>query len=193
MPTDATGIDVTICRTVTPVEVEICAYDGGIQSRRIRNDEVYTVINVETGAIVDRQTIDGTEPPPCPESVPLAGEITADPLEPEAALQPWLFELLLGSQSASAGGSVARSTINGNNVNARSGPGTGFNPVASLSFGTPVSLIARDASNGWVVVLLPDMTQAWVNVTLIQAASSTSIRSLPEATGEAASVAIPLP
>ena len=54
------------------------------------------------------------------------------------------------------------------NVNVRSGPGTGFQPIGSLPPGAQVAVIGRSGDAGWIQVRLADGREGWVSAPLLQ-------------------------
>lgn len=56
-----------------------------------------------------------------------------------------------------------------------------------------MNLIARNEAGDWVVALLPDMTKAWLYVSLLQVATATDVNALPVVSGPATDVPITLP
>jgi len=78
------------------------------------------------------------------------------------------------------------STVKGNNVNFRSGPGTGYNPITRLPYGASITLVSRLADSSWVGVALVDprkggMVQGWIKTSLVDTAGK-DIQSLPVVT-----------
>ena len=57
-------------------------------------------------------------------------------------------------------------------VNVRSGPGTGFDPVAAVAPGTPVTVTGQDEAGGWYSVRLPDGREGWVAAELLALAGA---------------------
>lgn len=52
-------------------------------------------------------------------------------------------------------------------LNVRTGPGVGYVAFTTISNGTTVNLLARDASATWVKVILRDGRQGWVNASFL--------------------------
>ena len=52
-------------------------------------------------------------------------------------------------------------------VNVRSGPGTGFGPIAVAQPGTAVTIIGQDDAGGWYNVRLPNSVEGWVAAELL--------------------------
>ena len=57
----------------------------------------------------------------------------------------------------------ATGTVNTGMLNVRTGPGVGYPAFTTISNGTTVTLLGRDASATWVKVILRDGRQGWVN------------------------------
>jgi hypothetical protein len=76
------------------------------------------------------------------------------------------------------------STIYGDNVNFRSGPGTGYSPITRLPGGTSITLVGRLADSSWVAVSLADPKKAgavvngWIKTNLVDTRGK-DIQSLP--------------
>jgi uncharacterized protein YraI len=51
-------------------------------------------------------------------------------------------------------------------LNVRSGPSTLYPVIATVPYGTVLTVLGRDATNTWIAVQLPDGTQGWVTRTL---------------------------
>ena len=78
-------------------------------------------------------------------------------------------------------------TIKGDNVNFRSGPGTGYAPITRLPQGAPITLTGRLADSSWVGVALADpkrqgvVVQGWIKTNLVNTTGK-DIQSLPVVT-----------
>lgn len=78
-------------------------------------------------------------------------------------------------------------TIKGDNVNFRSGPGTGYAPITRLPQGAPITLTGRLADSSWVGVALADpkrkgvTVQGWIKTNLVNT-TGIDIKSLPVVT-----------
>lgn len=73
--------------------------------------------------------------------------------------------------------SGAIATVNSGALNVRSGPGIGYNSIATTYSGTVLSLLGRIANNSWVKVRLSNGVEGWVNASLIL--PNVAISSLP--------------
>jgi len=67
--------------------------------------------------------------------------------------------------------------INTGALNVRTGPDVGYPAFTSISNGTTVTLLARNAASTWVKVILRDGRQGWVNASFL--ILNVSINSLP--------------
>jgi uncharacterized protein YraI len=79
--------------------------------------------------------------------------------------------------SGQAIGSVTTSALN-----VRSGPSIAFSRITSITFGTQIALIGRNANGSWLQVRLNNGLVGWVSAAYISTA--TPISSLPVASGE---------
>jgi hypothetical protein len=76
------------------------------------------------------------------------------------------------------------STVNGDNINFRSGPGTYYPPITRLSRGTKILLTGRLSDGSWVAVSLSDpknpgtFVLGWIKTTLVSATPQ-QVQSLP--------------
>lgn len=75
------------------------------------------------------------------------------------------------------------STVKGDNVNFRAGPGTGYTPITRLPYGAGITLVSRLADSSWVGVALVDprkggMVQGWIKTNLVDTVGK-DIKSLP--------------
>ncbi len=75
------------------------------------------------------------------------------------------------------------STVKGDNVNFRAGPGTGYTAITRLPYGASITLVSRLADSSWVGVALVDprrggMVQGWIKTNLVDTAGK-DIKSLP--------------
>ena len=61
----------------------------------------------------------------------------------------------------------ALGTVNTGALNVRTGPDAGYPAFTSVSNGTTVTLLARNASSTWVKVILRDGRQGWVNASFL--------------------------
>ena len=61
----------------------------------------------------------------------------------------------------------ALGTVNTGALNVRTGPSVDFPAFTSISNGTTVTLLARNASSTWVKVILRDGRQGWVNASFL--------------------------
>ena len=71
----------------------------------------------------------------------------------------------------------ALGTVNTGALNVRTGPDVGYPAFTSISNGTTVTLLARNAASTWVKVILRDGRQGWVNASFL--ILNVSINSLP--------------
>jgi uncharacterized protein YraI len=71
----------------------------------------------------------------------------------------------------------ATGTVNTGALNVRTGPGVGYPAFTTLGNGATVRLLGRDATGGWVKVILPDGRQGWVNGSFL--ITSVPVSSLP--------------
>jgi hypothetical protein len=81
-------------------------------------------------------------------------------------------------------------SINTNNAQCRSGPGTNFKVVATYPSGTIVDLLAKDTADGfWIVKDPASADLCWVQVQ--DATPGGSFESLPEVTPQASTASVP--
>lgn len=62
-----------------------------------------------------------------------------------------------------------------NNVNLRSGPGTGYRTVGVFQAGETALADGRDSTGDWLRVILPDESVAWVNASVINPVSDVDL------------------
>ncbi|MCA9961822.1 MAG: SH3 domain-containing protein [Anaerolineales bacterium] len=88
----------------------------------------------------------------------------------------------LPEASAPALTTSPQAVINGGALNVRSGPGVGYNVVATVYGGQVVNLLGRSSGNSaWVKVSLSSGTQGWLNITFTQ--PNVTVNDLPVVDG----------
>ncbi len=65
-------------------------------------------------------------------------------------------------------GTPTATVYNANHLNVRSGPGTTYAPIMTISRGTVVTLIGRNSSGGWLKIQTPGGTQGWSSASYLQ-------------------------
>ncbi len=125
--------------------------------------------------------------------VPLAGIRNADATWVKVILpdgrQGWSYAAFLrgnvpfstfaveGAQPPAAGGSTA-TVRNAAYVNMRTGPGVGYSIVTSLSSGSMVELLGRNATSSWAKIRLAGGATGWMNAYYLSSATPISSLSL---------------
>jgi len=100
---------------------------------------------------------------PVPTDTPVPATSTVTPTPPPAGIE---------------------TTISGDNVNFRSGPGTGYAPITRLPYGALVRMVSRLADSSWVGVALADpkkpgaFVEGWIKTNLLNTKGK-DIHSLP--------------
>lgn len=173
--------DVVLCNEYSDQLVETCYYigdTGKAQRQRIRRDTTIRMVDVKTGMIFAQRTFTGSAPATCPDKTTDLGDIVG----PEGvAPGDWIMQTLYP-------GASLRTMVVVGSANARSEPGTTADIITQLPYQTPISLIGRNEAGDWVAVLMPDMTKAWLHISLIQPALGTSMDALPIVSGPAADI-----
>lgn len=119
-------------------------------------------------------------------SAPTQATTATDTLEPSATTTP---TPPVSTETPVPTPTVAglNSSITGDNVNLRVGPGTGFPPITRLPFGTQILLTQRLADNTWVGVSLSDPKKkghtvlGWIKTSLVDT-KNINIKTLPAMT-----------
>ncbi len=172
-----TGIDALVCHEYVPVRIENCHYLGpGNYSyifTRYRTDDHIRLIDYDDGTVIASHKFNGLEPPLCPDKTE-RGEVYGDP-PPAEDWAPWVQQIMTSALDQP----YLRTTVRIGNLNIRDLPGTDSDVMNRIAVGTPLTLLARDASGEWVAVLLPDMTQGWAFTEYLNISSLVDVESLP--------------
>jgi WD40 repeat protein len=174
-PNTSGEITTLICHEYRPRPVENCHYLGPgnysyIFTRR-RLDERVRLVDYTSGKVLALQTFEGPPPPACPERV-TRGEVTGEAPPPTE----WVSWAL---QTSSYGTALPlRSRVQKNASPAYAEAGDESTALAPINTDTPLNPIGRWGD--WVLVLRPDMSEAWLLRDSLLLAARASWDSLPE-------------
>lgn len=172
-----TGIDALVCHEYVPVRIENCHYLGpGNYSyifTRYRTDDVIRLVDYDDGLVIATRRFEGLTPPFCPDRTE-RGEVHGDP-PPANKWSPWVYQVM----NSMVDPSHVRTTVRVGNLNVRYLPASDSQSLNLLPVGTPLNLLARDARDEWVAVLLPDMSKGWVFAEYLNIAEQIDLNSLP--------------
>lgn len=179
------GIDVVVCVTPQEESLGICS-NVALRVERVREDALVTLIHYATQTIIAQETFNGPAPADCPSAATQESIVRGNPPD-RVVWASWVMGQIVGAERDNG---RLRSITNVGQLNARAAPDRRSEIYTVLNRDTPINLIARTEDGAWALALLPDMTQAWLFVELIQIAVQTDLMALPVAEGNAAEISI---
>lgn len=183
--TEAQGVDALICITPQESALGTCP-DLSVEVELVREDALVTLMDYETQSIIAQELFNGTAPLTCPFTALADATLRGDP-PLRSTWAAWVIGQLVGAERNM--GSLRTLTTVGQ-MNARAEATTNSQIIALIPQGSYVNLVARNESGTWALALLPDMTQVWLYVELLQVAVQTDVMALPLAEGRAAEIVI---
>lgn len=181
--TEGSGADAIVCLSKSVESLGICA-NVSARVERFRETTRVQVLSYPDGALITQNSFDGPFPQDCPSAASQDASIFGAPVERET-WTAWLISRLRGVDRE-----LLRSNTASFRLNARAESNTQSEILSILDQGTPVNLIARNEAGTWGVVLLPDMSQAWLFMDYVNVAAQTDFAGLPIVSGAATAVEI---
>jgi WD40 repeat protein len=154
----ADGSLTLVCHEYKTVPVENCHYlDQLLYSyifTRLRLNDTVRLVDYASGEVIAQRYFEGADPPSCPRHL-TRGEVIGDPVLADVwaewALQQTGHPDLLPVRSRVAGWQATPLYVRP----------TAESNAGSIPPGTAVNPVAR-SGDGWVLSLLPDMSEAWI-------------------------------